>query len=74
MRQLVADKAAGSRLIGSISLCWGSRNPGEEVGVPARLHRGSDSQEDSNKTLKGQMLSVKCRGRSGCSSSEEGLA
>lgn len=74
MRQLVTDKVAGSRLTGSICLCWGSRNPGEEAGVPARLHGGSDSQEDRNKTLKGQMLSVRCRSGSGCSSSEEGLA
>lgn len=46
--------------------------PREGISDPESLHRGSDSQQDGNKTLNEQMLSTKCRVQSECSSSEEG--
>lgn len=42
MRQLLADKVAGSRPGGSIPLCWGVKEPGED----SRLQRGRDNQQD----------------------------
>lgn len=73
-RKLLTDKLAGSRLIGSIFLCQvRAEEPRGGVSDPERLHRGSDSQQDRHKTLRKQMPSTKCRGQSGCSSSEEGV-